>query len=122
MEVSRLTERIRGEFLEMPGLKLTTPQACRLWNLNEAVCLEALGALVAEGFLHRTPSGAFVALPSALMMLRASLPDVTERWRCPSCQHLNSSRRDEAVHARAIAQTVRCAACGRIVIPSVASA
>lgn len=29
-----LTERIRGEFLEMPGLKLTTAQACRLWNLT----------------------------------------------------------------------------------------
>ncbi len=27
-----LLERIRGEFLEMPGLKLSIEQACRLWN------------------------------------------------------------------------------------------
>lgn len=28
-------DRVRGEFLEMPGLRLTMPQARRLWGLEE---------------------------------------------------------------------------------------
>ena len=27
-------QRVQGEFLEMPGLRLTQPQACRLWGLD----------------------------------------------------------------------------------------
>ncbi len=48
-----LLRRLRGEFLEMPGLQLTLPQACRLWNLDPATSLVALEALVAEAFLRR---------------------------------------------------------------------
>jgi hypothetical protein len=55
VEPSReLLDRIRGEFLEMPDLKLTTAQGCRLWNLAEALCRDALDLLRAEGFLVRT--------------------------------------------------------------------
>jgi hypothetical protein len=32
-----LTDRIRSEFRELPGLKITFQQACRLWHSNEAV-------------------------------------------------------------------------------------
>jgi len=58
-----LTTRIRGEFTEMPGLKLTMAQACRLWHTDEGAVQAALDALVAEGFVTRTASGAFIALP-----------------------------------------------------------
>jgi DNA-binding GntR family transcriptional regulator len=58
-----LTTRIRGEFTEMPGLKLTMAQACRLWHTDEGAVSQALDALVAEGFVTRTASGAFMALP-----------------------------------------------------------
>jgi hypothetical protein len=30
------TDRVRGEYLEMPGLSLTEPQAQRLWGDHEA--------------------------------------------------------------------------------------
>jgi hypothetical protein len=60
-----LTARIRAEFLEMPGLKLTLPQARRLWNVDEASCQQALATLAAEDFLYQTRSGAYVLLPSA---------------------------------------------------------
>ena len=30
-----LVHRVRGEFLEMPGLRLTRAQAQRLWGLDE---------------------------------------------------------------------------------------
>ena len=52
-----LLERIRGEFREMPGMKLTIDQACRLWNLNDVQCRDPVDALIAERFLIRTPSG-----------------------------------------------------------------
>lgn len=52
--------RIRGEFLEMPGLRLTTAQAQKLWNLDKPTCEEALGTLVQTRFLSRTRDGSFV--------------------------------------------------------------
>lgn len=53
----RLTEhvlrRICGEFLEMPGLRLTRRQAQRLWGLDEETCAQALEYLVETRFLAR---------------------------------------------------------------------
>ncbi len=55
-----LLTRISAEFREMPGLRLTVPQACRLWALDEPTCQAAIAALVATGVLRRTTDGAFV--------------------------------------------------------------
>jgi hypothetical protein len=55
-----LMARIRMEFIEMPGMRLTRPQARRLWNLSQAACDELLDALVEEGFLKQTSDGAFL--------------------------------------------------------------
>lgn len=52
--------RIRGEYLEMPGLRLTPQQAQRLWRLDETACDAVLGALVDARFLAKTRDGAFV--------------------------------------------------------------
>jgi hypothetical protein len=52
--------RIRGEFLEMPGLRLTLDQAARLWHMDAAVCADALRRLVGDRFLMRTRHGAYV--------------------------------------------------------------
>ncbi len=52
--------RIRGEYLEMPGLRLTTAQAQRLWNLDRPTCERLLGTLVANRFLQKTRDGSFV--------------------------------------------------------------
>jgi hypothetical protein len=57
--------RVQGEFLEMPGLRLTTPQARRLWGLDAASCDALLGALVEANFLFRTRDGAFMRVESA---------------------------------------------------------
>jgi len=46
-----LLNRIRGEFLEMPGLRLTCEQAQRLYGLDRALCQRALDWLVDAGFL-----------------------------------------------------------------------
>lgn len=52
--------RIRGEYTEMPGLRLTSRQACRLWQLDVSTCEAILNDLVQERFLDRTRDGAFV--------------------------------------------------------------
>lgn len=55
-----LTERIRGEFNEMPGLQLTIPQAARLWGVRLPDCHDIVNVLVAEKFLRLTPWGTIV--------------------------------------------------------------
>ena len=48
---SRDLARIRSEYIEMPGLVLTLPQAARLWGLNVRRSERLLAELVACGFL-----------------------------------------------------------------------
>jgi len=55
-----LIRRVMGEYLEMPGLRLTEPQARRLCGMQPETCTEVLNALVQQQFLTRTPDGAFV--------------------------------------------------------------
>lgn len=57
--------RVRGEYTEMPGLRLTTAQAQRLWGLDQAACDALLGALVDAKFLFRTRDGAFMRFDQA---------------------------------------------------------
>ena len=63
-EQDRLTDevlrRVQGEFLEMPGLRLTGAQARRLWGLDAGVCEALLGLLVDANFLFKTRDGAFM--------------------------------------------------------------
>lgn len=56
----RLLDRIRAEFLEMPGLSLTPAQAQRLWGMDRATCEHLCGRLLEEGFLRLTSGGAYV--------------------------------------------------------------
>lgn len=60
MRVEDVLQRIQGEYLEMPGLRLTAAQAQRLWGLDRDVCEALLGALVDSSFLCRTRDGAFI--------------------------------------------------------------
>jgi len=52
--------RIQGEYMEMPGLRLTMAQAQRLWGLDRAACDTVLCALVDAKFLFRSRDGAYV--------------------------------------------------------------
>jgi hypothetical protein len=46
-----LQDRVRGEYREMPGLRLTVAQAARLFNLDPDQCGELLENLVTDGAL-----------------------------------------------------------------------
>jgi hypothetical protein len=48
-----LTAQIVADYLEMPGLNVTLPQACRLWQLDVAQCARLLNNLLAAGFLRK---------------------------------------------------------------------
>ena len=50
---TNLLNRVRGEFIEMPGLRLKIEQAQRLWNLDRAMCESVLRSLVDAKFLGR---------------------------------------------------------------------
>jgi hypothetical protein len=52
--------RARSEYLEMPGLRLTSAQAQRLWGLDRRTCDELLTTLTSVHFLARTRDGSFV--------------------------------------------------------------
>lgn len=65
MRIDDVLQRIQAEFVEMPGLRLTAPQAQRLWDLDREVCDAVLGALVDAGFLLRTREGAFIRMEGA---------------------------------------------------------
>ena len=43
--------RVRGQYREMPGLRLTVAQAARLFNLDRADCQQVLQTLVTDGAL-----------------------------------------------------------------------
>lgn len=70
-----LVARIRGEFSEMPGLRLTLTQACRLWQLDASTCEALLEQLVRESFLYKSDNGAYIALPIFRQQSKAHLPD-----------------------------------------------
>lgn len=55
-----VVRRARAEYLEMPGLRLTSAQAQRLWGLDRRTCDELLTELTSEHFLARTRDGSFV--------------------------------------------------------------
>ena len=52
-----ILQRVYGEFLEMPGLRLTSQQAQRLWGVDEPTCERLLGYLVETKFLCRSAHG-----------------------------------------------------------------
>jgi hypothetical protein len=65
MRIDEVLQRIEGEYVEMPGLRLTAAQAQRLWGLERDVCDALLGALVDAKFLAQTRDGAFVRMEGA---------------------------------------------------------
>ena len=58
----QILRRIRAEFLEMPGMRLTLSQAKRLWGLDEQTCTQALELLITERFLNRRTDGIYTRL------------------------------------------------------------
>jgi hypothetical protein len=65
-DVKGLDSVIRGEFNEMPGMRLTMGQACRLWGLTPAAAQAVTRSLVFRGVLSFDDRGR-VCRPQDLM-------------------------------------------------------
>jgi hypothetical protein len=82
-----LLQRIRAEFLEMPGLTLTREQMRRLCGVDPARCQQVLDALVAANFLCIKPNGNYARLAAGADVPRPS----------PAKADLRSAKRSAAV-------------------------
>jgi hypothetical protein len=70
MNVDLLAVRIRAEFLEMPGLRLTMRQAARLWGMDDETCHRVVDVLVTKAILRR--QGGTIALASGSVQMRSA--------------------------------------------------
>jgi hypothetical protein len=57
--MERTLQRLRSEFLEMPGMRLTAAQTQRLCGIDEGLCMAVLDALVDARFLRRNADGSY---------------------------------------------------------------
>jgi len=60
--VQDVLTRLRAEFLEMPGLRLTPEQVQRLCGVERMMCQVVLDRLVSEKFLSVRSDGHYVRL------------------------------------------------------------
>lgn len=72
---------IRGEFGEMPGMRLTTAQIRRLWALTDVECVNVLQHLVADGFLAEGPDHRYCMRDESTGHRRAAV------WPAPLSSH-----------------------------------
>ena len=90
--MQRTLQRLRGEFLEMPGLRLTVQQVQRLCGVDPAICQAILDALVEAKFLCIKRDGSYGRLTDGETVRSAPAP-VLDRATVP--------RRSLAAHATA---------------------
>jgi hypothetical protein len=79
----QMLSRVCGEYMEMPGLRLTREQASRLWGIDAQTCSELLEDLIDSGFLCRTSDGRYARLTEGTV---AFLP-----FRMPRGERIESS-------------------------------
>ena len=72
--IATLIDRVRAEFVEMPGLELTLPQAARLWNLTLDDSRSIVDVLTTPGFLRWTASRTVVRTGRDLVVAHPSVP------------------------------------------------
>ena len=111
----RAVERIREEYVAMPGLKLTREQVCRLWGVGHETGEAALQALLSEGFLHCTGTGKYVALPRPAGATISIDDAASALLRCPHCRKRNTVDRSPMALGHTLELTIRCEGCKRII-------
>jgi hypothetical protein len=72
--ISDWVQLVRSEFIEMPGLCLTKPQAQRLWGFDPIICEGVLEALVKAEFLRRTQGGFYLRAGNETALRRPFAP------------------------------------------------
>lgn len=78
-------ERLRAEFMEMPGLRLTREQVQRLCGVEERVCQVVLDALVDAKFLCLKSDGVYGRLTDGAIA-RPALSEGEVGWTRQSAE------------------------------------
>jgi hypothetical protein len=85
MSFAAVVDRVRADYMEMPGLELTLPQAVRLWTIGMDDCRFVIDALVDAGFLKWTARRTIVRTGADLRVLpgtaTADIPVRSLRYR-----------------------------------------
>jgi response regulator of citrate/malate metabolism len=55
--IHNVTQRVRAEYLEMPGMRLKAEQVQRLCGIERTMCQQVLDSLVESKFLCVKPDG-----------------------------------------------------------------
>jgi hypothetical protein len=55
----KLTQVIREEFEEAPGLRISVEEAARFWDLDQETCGQVLARLLTAGFLAKGVDGRY---------------------------------------------------------------
>ena len=74
MDFATAVDRVRDDFIAMPDLELTVPQAVRLWHLGVDDCRYVLDALVDGGFLRWTPRWTIIRRHAQALPVRTGDP------------------------------------------------
>lgn len=74
MSHNALVNRLRAEFLEMPGLRLTSQQAQRLCGVEGGICQRVLDTLVEMKFLCLKRDGTYARLSDGIDRHRPQPP------------------------------------------------
>ena len=69
-----LLERVRAEYLEMPGLRLKLEQVHRLFGVERPSCQRVLDALVDGKFLCANADGTYSRLSDGAMPQKMAAP------------------------------------------------
>lgn len=97
-----LIDRVRGEYLEMPGLCLSLAQAARLCSLDQRTCAQVLDALIELRFLTLSAKGTYarvgsgregVVFPNAVTRIIVERAAGTSTRRNPKRTQSTRSRR-----------------------------
>ena len=71
--------RIRVEYLEMPGMRLTPAQVQRLFGVDAAICTRVLDDLVLAKFLHADDDGVYARGSEGVPRLRTAKAELNAR-------------------------------------------
>jgi hypothetical protein len=94
MPHNTMLKRIRAEYLEMPGLRLTPEQAQRLCGVERVLCKMVLDALVDAKFLCVKSGGAYARLtdgdvPRSSPAKADFSTDTRVKASCPLPEHVH---------------------------------
>jgi endonuclease III len=81
--IEDVIQRVRAEYVEMPGMRLKAEQVKRLFGIERKTCQIVLDALVDARFLCVKPDGHYARLADELLRVRPARAELRTDRRSP---------------------------------------